>query len=386
MSAPPRRAPAGSARSLTIGLHVVFVVLVVLAVARAGSTAAAVAGVGLAGWYVAGVGLRRRRSRGLAAAWLVVLTAAWAAASLVVASDFVWVAFPLFFLHLFLLPIAAGVGGVVAVTVVAITALAADGGLQIAEVVGPAVGAAVATLSALSYRALATEHQRTRRLLAELEATEGQLAEAQRARGALDERHHLAREMHDTIAQGLSSIVLLARAEELAPTGDHARMTQVRELAQANLDEARRIVSALSPPELDGSPLPDALERATHAAADASGIDIGFRLEGPPGRMPVDHEIALLRIAQGALANATSHAKPGYVRVTLSYLDDCTTLDVVDDGVGFDPTDVPERSDGSGFGLRVMRERLDEVGGTVTVESEHGEGTAVMAAIPKAGA
>ncbi len=104
---------------------------------------------------------------------------------------------------------------------------------------------------------------------------------------------------------------------------------------------------------------------------------------GQPQRLPVAHELALLRVAQSALANATTHGRPHDVRVTLSYLDDCTALDVVDDGGGFDPDAVRARADGSGFGLQVMRERLRDVGGTLVVESARGEGTAVMAAIPR---
>ena len=382
--APPARTP-GSSRWLAISLHGFFLVLVAVSVIRAGSMAGAVAGMVMAGWYIAGVASHSRRTPGLTAVWIGVITVLWAGASVVISPDFVWIAFPLFFLYLFLLPIRVGFAGVVVITVIAIGALAADDGLEIGEVVGPIVGAAVAVISAVSYRGLSDEHGRTQRLLSELEATRGLLAEAERERGALDERRRLAREVHDTVAQGLSSIILLTRAAELSPDDDPARMRQIGQIAQENLDEARRIVAALSPPDLDGNALPEAVQRVATTVADTTGIDVTFEVIGTAARIPVDHEVALLRVAQGALANAGAHAHAGRVAVTVTYRDDRTTLDVVDDGVGLDPDTSPSDTS-SGYGLRVMQDRLDEVGGDLTIESSLGSGVAIRASVPRAGA
>lgn len=381
--APPAGTP-DSSRWLAISLHGFFLVLLTVSVIRAGSTAGAVAGVAMAAWYIAGVAIHSRRTPGLTAVWIIVLTVLWAVASVVISPDFVWIAFPLFFLYLFLLPIRVGFAGVAVITVVAIGALAVDDGLEIAEVVGPIAGAAVAAISAVSYRGLSEEHGRTQQLLSELEATRELLAETERERGALDERRRLVREVHDTVAQGLSSIILLTRAAELSPDEDPARMRQIGEIAQENLDEARRIVAALSPPDLDGNALPEAVQRVATTVADTTGIDVSFEVVGAAARIPVDHEVALLRVAQGALANAGAHAQAARVAVTITYLDDCTTLDVVDDGVGLD-TDAPPSDAGSGYGLRVMRVRLDAVGGDLTIESSLGSGVAIRASVPRGG-
>ncbi|MCB1246549.1 MAG: ATP-binding protein, partial [Acidimicrobiia bacterium] len=116
--------------------------------------------------------------------------------------------------------------------------------------------------------------------------------------------------------------------------------------------------------------------------AETYAADTEFRLVGEPTALPVLHELTLLRVAQGALANAGAHANASTIRVTLTYLPDRTTLDVVDDGVGFDPAVTVAPTDESGFGLSVMRHRLDEVDGTLTIETSPGDGTAVVASIP----
>ncbi len=379
--APAARTP-GSSRWLAFSLHAFFLMLVAVSVVRAGTTASVVAGVTMAAWYIAGVAIHSMRTPALTAVWLGVLTVLWAGASLSVSPDFVWIAFPLFFLYLFLLPIRIGLVGVAVITIITIGALAADDGLEIGEVIGPIAGSAVAVISAVSYRGLSDEHARARQLLSELEATRGPLADAERERGALDERRRLAREVHDTVAQGLSSIILLTRAAALSEDDDPARMQQIGEIAQQNLDEARRIVAALSPPDLDGNALPEAVERVAAMVADTTGIDVTLNVVGDATRIPIDHEVALLRVAQGALANVGTHSRAGRVTVVVTYLDDRTTLDVIDDGVGFDP-DTPLSTEGSGYGLRVMQDRLDEVGGELTVESPPDAGTAVRASVPR---
>ncbi|PAU44212.1 hypothetical protein CK936_36125 [Streptomyces albireticuli] len=128
---------------------------------------------------------------------------------------------------------------------------------------------------------------------------------------------------------------------------------------------------------MEDTPLPEALRRVTARTAPTAA----FRLDGEPRALPVETEVALLRLTQEALANVTRHARAEHAAVTLSYLDGEVTLDIYDDGVGFTPGRGP--ADGRRtFGLHGMRERIAELGGTLTVESAPGEGTAVAATVP----
>ncbi|MET9341558.1 sensor histidine kinase [Nonomuraea sp. NPDC003804] len=194
-----------------------------------------------------------------------------------------------------------------------------------------------------------------------------------RRAGVLEERERLSREIHDTIAQGLTSQRMLLQAADRAWTADPDRargyLRQAMALAGDNLEEARRLVRDLGPAELAGRSLPDALK----------AISDDFRQEGAEYPLDPKTQAVLLRVAQGALANAREHAHASRVVVTLSYLEGEVTLDVFDDGVGFDQA---VSGPGRGYGLRAMRDRLAEVGGTLVVESVPGEGTAVAARIP----
>ena len=371
----------GTARWLAIGLHGVFLALVVVSVSRVGSSQAAIAGTAIAVWYLVGVARRSNRSIGLAALWLGVLTVLWGIASYAVAPDFVWLAFPLFFLYLFLLPLRFGLLAVVVVTSIAIAALARDDALEVGEVIGPIVGAIVASISAVSYRGLSDEHKRTQKLLAELEAARDKIAEAERERGALDERRRVAREVHDTIAQGLSSIILLARAAELNPDEGADRIAQIADIAQANLNDARRIVSALSPAELDDDPLPAAIDGVVRRVAEASDVNAWFVCVGDASRLPLDQEVSFLRVAQGALANVAAHSEASRCEVVLTFEQEATTLVVADDGLGYDPQ-APHRISDTGFGIAVMEDRVSDVGGTLVIETNRGNGTTVTAKIP----
>ncbi|WP_116214456.1 sensor histidine kinase [Streptomyces olivoreticuli] len=310
--------------------------------------------------------------------WLAAVTALWLVL-LCMDHGFSYVAFPLFFLFLHALPARWSLTAVAAATGAVVAAqAAAPGGLTAAKVIGPVAGAAVAVLTAYGYAALYRETRRRQRLIDDLVRTRDELAAAQREAGRLAERQRLAREIHDTLAQGLSSIVLLARAAETAdPDAARARMREVARTASDNLAEARRFVQALTPPALEDAPLPEALRRVTARTVPTAA----FHLDGEPCALPVESEVALLRLTQEALANVARHARADRAAVTLAYLDGQVTLDIYDDGVGFAPGDGP--ADGRRtFGLHGMRERIAELGGTLTVESAPGEGTAVAAALP----
>ncbi|WP_225842539.1 sensor histidine kinase [Streptomyces albus] len=331
-----------------------------------------------------------RRSRRAAACWLAGVGAVWLGL-LALTADGVWVAFPLYFLLLHLLPRRSGLFAVAATALAAITAFAAHQEiLTVAVVVGPALGAAVAVAVVRGYQALYRESERRRRLIEELTATRADLAAAQHAAGVLEERERLAREIHDTLAQGLSSIQLLLRAAERAlpgrPEAAAGHVGRARQAAVDNLAEARRFVAALAPPALEGTSLAGALERLCASTSAQHPLAVRFHVTGQPVPLPAPHRTALLRIAQSALSNTVRHAAARHAEVTLSYLGDRVAVDVVDDGAGFDPerTGTPNPGTG-GFGLPAMRARVRALGGTLIVESAPGRGTALAAQLPVSG-
>ena len=376
-----------TSRLLTWCLHLLLIALLTLAAARAVADGSPDAGtivaaaVTCAAVYAAGPLLPSvRTSRRAALWWLIAVGLVWLVL-LVLTADGVWVAFPLYFLQLHLLPRRQGLVAVIATALAAITAFAAhQGSFAPAAAIGPALGAAVAVAVVWGYQALYRENERRRNLIEELTATRADLAAAQHEAGVLAERERLAHEIHDTLAQGLSSIQLLLRAAERTlpdTAGNAARyVEQARQAAADNLAEARRFVVALSPPALDDTTLADALARLCAPTTARHRITARFHLAGDPVPLPTSHEVVLLRIGQAALANTVRHADASTAEVTLSYDGDQVTLAVVDDGVGFDP-------DHSGFGLTAMRTRAEALDGIFTVESSPGHGTTVSARLPK---
>ncbi|ASR35720.1 two-component sensor histidine kinase [Prauserella marina] len=386
-----------TSRVLTWCVHLLFTGLLVLAAVRAVAgnlplTGAIVAvAVACGAVYAAGPFLPRvRTSRWAAAAWLGAVSAGWLVL-IVLTPDGIWVAFPLYFLQLHLLPRRAGPVAVTATALAAITAFAAhQGSLSPAVAIGPALGAAVAVAVVRGYQALYRESEQRRHLIDELTVTRADLAEAQHTAGVLAERERLAREIHDTLAQGLSSIQLLLRAAERSlpetPAKAAGYVDQARHAAADNLAEARRFVAALSPPALDDTTLAGALERLCATTSTRHRITARFHGTGDPVPLPTAHEVALLRIAQAALANTVRHAEASTAEMTLSHLGDHVALDIVDNGTGFDPTGLPEPDPQGGgfrgFGLAAMRARATALGGTLTIESAPGRGTALAACLP----
>ncbi|WP_436738145.1 sensor histidine kinase [Streptomyces sp. BBFR102] len=399
----PARAPARSSlatpapRVLAWCLHLLVAALLVMAVGRAvvvgGGQAWAVGVVGAAfgaayavGPVVPGV----RRSRRGAVVWLVGVGVLWAGL-LTLTADAMWLAFPLFFVQLHLLAGRAGPLAVALTTGVAVCAYAAhQGRFTAAAAIGPVIGAAVAVAVVRGYQALYRESEQRRRLIEELTRARADLAAAQHTAGVLAERERLAREIHDTLAQGLSSIQLLLRAAQRTlgdgdggSDGAARYVEQARQAAADNLAEARRFVAALAPQDLDGTTLAGALERLCATTSATSPVAVRFHLAHDPGPLPAAYEVALLRIAQAALGNTVRHAGARTAEVTLSGLGDAVALDVVDDGRGFDPAAVPAPDpDRGGFGIPAMRARTRALGGALTIESRPGAGTAVAAQLP----
>ncbi|MFE2961672.1 sensor histidine kinase [Nocardia tengchongensis] len=369
--------------ALQLGLHVLVVALTVVVAVQevvSGSHQALVvllAGVFLGVYFTGG---RFRRNLVGARVWLAALTLLWLGL-VFVAPLAVYLVFGLFFLYLHLLPRYWGVVAVTAATVVAVVGFAAHRGWTVAGVIGPLLGALVAVAIGLGYGALFREAAERQRLIDELLATRETLADKERTAGKMAERERLAQEIHDTVAQGLSSIQLLLHAVERAAP-DHPALERIRlarETAADSLVETRQLIAELTPAPLEGQSLAGALNRITERAA-APGLDAQVLVEGDPQALPMPIEAALVRITQGAVSNVVRHAQAHRMRVTLTYADDAVHLDVVDDGVGIDPAVLAESPSGS-FGLNAMRSRVEQQGGTMDVESEPGH-TAVTVYFP----
>ena len=235
------------------------------------------------------------------------------------------------------------------------------------------------------------QSEERRRLIAQLEATRGELAESERRAGVLAERQRLAREIHDTLAQGFASIVTLYEATR-AEVGSRPevalrRLEEVGRTARASLAEARRVVSALRPEALEQATLAAALGGLARDFSAETGIAARSTVEGEARELEPEAEATLLRVAQEAFANVRKHARASGVALTLTYLDDAIRLDVRDDGIGFEPDSTGRARNAwqvGGFGLTSMRERLESQDGTLTIESAPGAGTTIVAVLPRA--
>ncbi|RKN05734.1 sensor histidine kinase [Streptomyces radicis] len=238
---------------------------------------------------------------------------------------------------------------------------------------------------AATIEALGRANARLEQALAENAGLHAQLLVQAREAGVQDERNRLAAEIHDTIAQGLAGVVTQLQAAQDTPDRDAARahVARAAALARESLGEARRSVRDLGPAALEHDALPEALRKIAAVSARAAGTPVEFTVTGAVEPLHDEIEATLLRIAQEALANAGRHAGASRIGVTLSYMEDEVTLDVRDDGRGFDVAALPQRAGGGGgFGLGGMRARAERVAGSVDVESEPGQGTAVSARLP----
>jgi signal transduction histidine kinase len=218
-------------------------------------------------------------------------------------------------------------------------------------------------------------------LIGRLEATQAELAAVSHQAGMLAERQRLASEIHDTIAQGFTSIVMLLQAAD--PEIGHDNAAARRYLASAitaareNLTEARTLVAALTPAQLESGSLDDALGRLAERTGSEYGLPATFEVSGQARPLPAVAEVVLLRVCQEALANVRQHAQASQAWVRLDYGEAAVRLEVADDGSGFDPGRV-----NGGFGLRGMRGRVGEGGGTLVVRSALGAGTSVRVEVP----
>ena len=219
------------------------------------------------------------------------------------------------------------------------------------------------------------------------DVTERRQAEAAARDLALaEERNRLAREIHDSLAQGLTAIIWQLNASERAVEAGGSEavqsLQQVRDLARESLQEARRSVWDLRSGPLQRMSLLEALQQETSKISEA-GIKTSFEVTGKDRVLPAGVEAALLRICQESLANVLKHANAKQVNVSVGFDDSQVRLRVSDDGIGFDPQ-TPSRcdKDRGGFGLISMRERAQLLGGELKLESGLGHGTIVEAGLP----
>lgn len=387
-------------RAMEIGQHVMAAGLTTIGVIRAIGdqtpvVIAVITGVAILGWHTAGALLMARtRSPRAVVWWLVGFAAVWIAA-VAVSPEFVWIAFLLWLLAGHLLPLPWGVAfsGVV-LAVVVVGPIVHDGTNSYANVFGPLIGGVFAFGISRGYLHLLSDAAERERLVTSLTRAQQEMAElqdelalAQRQAGAVAERTRISRDIHDTIAQALSSIRLLAHAGAARSTDADAARTfiQLETVAGDSLGDVRRIVAALTPAELDENVLADALARMLARANEETGLQTELHVDTSLPLMPTAVEVALLRVAQSALANVRVHASASRVMVSLVDDNNNIRLDIIDDGAGFDVA-AWNRDAGVGpsasYGLRFMRARLHELGGNLEVESTPGEGTAISVSLP----
>jgi signal transduction histidine kinase len=294
----------------------------------------------------------------------------------------------------------------------AVSALAQLGGFRAPTVVGVVIWLVVSLLNAtlvttfiyLGQKAedqnqarkhmvadLAAANQRLEEMMAENTGLHAQLLTQAREAGVLEERQRMAREIHDTLAQGLTGIITQLEAVQQAGPGPdwERRISNAARLARHSLTEARRSVRAVRPEPLENTRLPEAIadvaaqwsaDHGTRADVTTTGTVLGLHAEV---------EVTLLRVAQEALANVAKHAGASRVGITLSYMEDVVSLDIRDDGAGFQPAQRAPAGRAGGFGLTGMEQRVRRLAGSLAIESEPGHGTAISAsvpAIPRAGA
>jgi PAS domain S-box-containing protein len=207
------------------------------------------------------------------------------------------------------------------------------------------------------------------------------LIQASREKVALEERQRLARDLHDSVSQAVYGIALGARSAKELLSKDPAKLGEpigyILRLSEAALAEMRALIFELRPEALEREGLAEALKHHTAALRARHGITVEESLEAEP-EMSWESKQALYRIAQEALHNAGRHARAKRVGISLGQDDSQIQLEVWDDGVGFDPRDAPPGH----FGLNTMRERANELGGRLEIESRPRAGTRVRAIIP----
>ncbi|MCJ7654386.1 MAG: sensor histidine kinase, partial [Dehalococcoidia bacterium] len=212
------------------------------------------------------------------------------------------------------------------------------------------------------------------------------LYEETRQMAVMEERNRMAREIHDTLAQGFSGIILQLEAAEQALDVDtlaaERHLNQARSLARKSLAEARRSVWNLRPQALEQLPLVEAIKQEVDKFRQGIGVNVGLSISGARRDLSPEIEACLLRIFQESLTNVRRHAKATEVEVSLTFDASAVELNIRDNGVGFRPRTSEGQKKRDTFGLISMRERARGLGGTFEVQSRRGKGTLVRVVIP----
>ena len=196
------------------------------------------------------------------------------------------------------------------------------------------------------------------------------------------ERAALARELHDSIAQHLAGLLLelAAAARDTRDPVMGERLRDARDMVESTLQEARALSHALHPGVLDDLGLEAAVRKLARDASHGTGIDIDVNFDSVTPRLPHDVEAVLYRVAQESMRNATTHSGAKHIRLSLHRDATTATLNVHDDGVGFDAVEAERRR--HGMGLTSMRERVDLLNGQFAVRTAKGSGTSISATLP----
>jgi signal transduction histidine kinase len=276
------------------------------------------------------------------------------------------------------LPLRAAVGAVVCANLLPLSAAVRRDGIDwyVITHLGPIfimTAAASVWLGVWINRVVSQSSERAA-LIAELESSRAEVTRLSHAAGAAEERARLAGEIHDTLAQGFTSIITLLQAVD--PELRDERLGLAVRTARENLAESRALIAALAPSALGSGSLQDAVRRQASRFTEECGLAATFRVSGEPRGLPTAAEVVLLRAAQEALTNVRRHAAAHEAAVLLAYQSDRVRLVVRDDGNGFDVAGA------GGFGLAGMRARAAQVGGTLVVRSDPGTGTTIELEVP----
>lgn len=277
-----------------------------------------------------------------------------------------------------LLPAWWATGAVAAFSLVPVLRLVDRPGLALSEAgIALAMVAFSATFGRWIMRIIEQSAERAE-LLTALAAARDELARAEYNAGVLAERQRLAAEIHDTLAQGLTSILMLLQAADAASAAEQSQayLSQAARTARENLAEARGLITDQPPAALNGSPLDEALRRLTTRLAEETGIAADCAVTGDARWLPSAIEVVMLRCAQEALANVRKHSRATNMALRLHYEANAMRLCVKDNGVGFDPA--PRR----GLGLAGMSKRVAQAGGVLDVQSSPGAGTTLSVQVP----
>jgi signal transduction histidine kinase len=216
------------------------------------------------------------------------------------------------------------------------------------------------------------------RLIEDLTQSRANLMRIEREAGRLAERQRLARDIHDSLAQHFTSIIMhLSATKHGNPESTQTQVQQAENSAREGLTEIRRIVWDMQPEQIEKASLVEAVEELAARWSAENSVLVKMKVTGIPLKLTSPTETALLRISQEALHNINKHAQANNVNITFSFMEDIFVMDITDDGLGFDPSKTSD-----GFGLKTMQDRAEELSGTLTIESEPGIGTAIAVSIP----